>query len=525
MPTNQFPEKVLDFFKKIGVPVPTQSIEEIQRLRLSFRNETDLYKRKCDKTGKNIITNYPPSSPYKIYDREVWWSDCWNALDYGQNYDFSKNFFEQFSELEKKVPKANIYVVESENSTYTNYASHNKNCYLLFGSWFNEDCLYGNTYYHSISCVDCHFINKCQFCYQCVDCNECYEVFYGQNCQNSMSSWYMFDCKRCDNCIGCWNLRGKKYYILNKQATKQEFEETLDKIQNSYDYAQEFLKKFREKVLENAIHKSIIGENNENVAGNFIYNSKNVVNSFNIQKSEDIYYSDRTEEEKDQCFCSGVHKGELAYNSLSVDFSYNIICCWNGEHHTNTAYCVDCYTIKNCFGCVGLRQKEYCILNKQYSKEEYEELVPKIIDQMKKNNEFGNFFPISMNPFYFNKSVATIFYPLTKEEALKKGYKWKEDTDEKLNVEKTIPANLLPQNIKEIPDDVLNWAILPVDMSYQGISTNRPFIITKLELDFYRKYKLHLPRLHPDERYQNRFQLRTSRTIKLFEKFLIEIYF
>lgn len=36
----------------------------------------------------------------------------------------------------------------------------------------------------------------------------------------------------------------------------------------------------------------------------------------------------------------------------------------------------------NIFGCIALRNKKYCILNKQYSKQEYEELIPKIKKHM-----------------------------------------------------------------------------------------------------------------------------------------------
>ena len=39
----------------------------------------------------------------------------------------------------------------------------------------------------------------------------------------------------------------------------------------------------------------------------------------------------------------------------------------------------------HCFGCVGFKHKQYCILNKQYTKEEYEKLVQKIIKQMNDN--------------------------------------------------------------------------------------------------------------------------------------------
>ena len=135
------------------------------------------------------------------------------------------------------------------------------------------------------------------------------------------------------------------------------------------------------------------GEKNENASGDFIYESKNIVESFNVRKAEDIYYSDRTQDQKDQYYCTGVHNGERAYNTLSVDFSHTVVCGMNGEHHTNSAYCVDCYNVEECVGCVGLRQKKHCILNKQYSREEYEELAPKIREHALKAGEWGEFFP------------------------------------------------------------------------------------------------------------------------------------
>ncbi|MBU0627022.1 hypothetical protein KKG31_00005 [Patescibacteria group bacterium] len=52
---------------------------------------------------------------------------------------------------------------------------------------------------------------------------------------------------------------------------------------------------------------------------------------------------------------------------------------------TNAYYCVNCHGCHNIFGCIGLRNKEYCIFNKQYTKEEYESIVPKIIERMQKD--------------------------------------------------------------------------------------------------------------------------------------------
>ena len=50
--------------------------------------------------------------------------------------------------------------------------------------------------------------------------------------------------------------------------------------------------------------------------------------------------------------------------------------------------------------------KSYCILNKQYTKEEWEILAEKIFASMEQDGTLGEFFPASMNPFYFNDTLA-----------------------------------------------------------------------------------------------------------------------
>ncbi len=66
----------------------------------------------------------------------------------------------------------------------------------------------------------------------------------------------------------------------------------------------------------------------------------------------------------------------------------------------------------NCFLCVNLENKKYCILNKQYSKEEYEVLVPQIIEHMQKTGEWGEFFPVCLSPFGYNETVAQEHFKL-----------------------------------------------------------------------------------------------------------------
>ncbi len=46
-----------------------------------------------------------------------------------------------------------------------------------------------------------------------------------------------------------------------------------------------------------------------------------------------------------------------------------------------------------CIGCVGLKNKSYCILNKQYTKEEWYVLADQIFTQMNQQGVLGDFFP------------------------------------------------------------------------------------------------------------------------------------
>ena len=116
---------------------------------------------------------------------------------------------------------------------------------------------------------------------------------------------------------------------------------------------------------------------------------------------------------------------ELIYNSQSICLNcFQVRCCNFSWNISFSDYCDFCHYSKNLFGCEGLKRKEYCILNKQYSKEDYEALVPKIIEQMRATGEWGEFFPYSV--FAYNETLAQEYFPLIKEEALNRGYSWKE---------------------------------------------------------------------------------------------------
>jgi len=88
-------------------------------------------------------------------------------------------------------------------------------------------------------------------------------------------------------------------------------------------------------------------------------------------------------------------------------------------------------------------------------------------------------------------------------------FNWTDYKVETPKVEKIIPANKLPENISDVPDDILNWAI-------ECETTKKPFRIMKQELEFYRKHNISIPKKHPDQRHLDRMSMRNPR--KLYQR-------
>jgi hypothetical protein len=509
-----------EFYKKVAltigsklIPIPEPTLCPLcrQRRRFSFRNERYLYRRKCNGSGKEIISMYPPESIYKVYAQDVWWQTNWDGTAYGRDFDFSRPFFEQFAELSKDVPRIALLNNNSENSEYCNFTGDVKNSYLIFGSVYSEDCYYGSPYY-SKNCVDTLVLRECELCYECIDCRKLYHSFYSQDCNNSDFLLYCFDLQNCSECIGCAGLRGKKNCIFNKQYSKVDYL----KFQKDINLCDpEFHKMITEKFeeIKNSVpRQAILSTGSENVSGSHVFSSKNTFESFIADRCEDCSHCSQVVDLKDCYDNNYTEENELCYEYLGMYGTrktlFSIFC-----RNTNEAYYSD-YLV-NCqyvFGCTNLHNKKYCILNKQYTQEEYEKLVPKIAEHMQKtpssgglSTEWGEFFPVSISPFSYNETVAQEYFPLTKPEVEKFGWKWRND-DKKEFQPQTVQ---IPKEINEVPDTVCS-EILACEI------TGKNFRIIPQELAFYKKMHLPTPRRHPDQRHKERIEKRNPR--KLFNR-------
>jgi hypothetical protein len=240
----------------------------------------------------------------------------------------------------------------------------------------------------------------------------------------------------------------------------------------------------------------------ENSTGNYIIKSKNAKRCFDVKNLEDCSHCAQVIDGKDSYDVNYCEHFELTYDHIGFDDIYDVkFCntCGFCKNCTHSAFCKSCM---NLFGCIGLRDKKYCILNKQYSKEEYEKLVPKIIEHMQSTGEWGEYLPAALSPFCYNESVAQQFFPLSEDEIKKRGYAWK-PRDHRDYQSQTYQ---IPDDIKEVSDDICQQILACTDCG-------KNYKIIEQELKFYRKMNLPIPRKCPDTRHLDRMALRTPRQL------------
>lgn len=499
----------MDFYTKFEVPKPTFCPECRFVRRLVFRNERKMFKAADAITGKEIFSLFPNESDRKVVTQEEWFSDTWDAMDYGKEYDFSKPFFTQLFELDKEVPIYALNETAMVRSDYCGNASYLKDCYLIFNSNRTETSMYGNAVDRSKDCVDCSNVGECERCYESFWLANCYQCYFCIMCVESRNMWFSRDCLGCSDCFGCTNLRNQSYCIFNEKYSKEDYHTELEKMNLN---TREGIASARNKARafwDTQPHKFHQGIRNQNSSGAYVSECNNVVDCYLIRQSENLKYCQYmvVPGNKD-CMDASVwgENTELCYEtSVCGDKAYNLKFSWDcWPNVRDSEYSIHLKSCANCFGCVGLRNKQYCILNKQYSKEEYEELVPKIkkhmdempyIDAQGLVYKYGEFFPIELSMFGYNNTPAQEQFPITKEEAVARNYPWIEVA--KGNYAITKNAEEIPTNIASVDESIIKEVL--------GCSLcGGAYRIQVNELSFLKKENLPLPNMCPECRHKRR---------------------
>ncbi len=461
----------------------------------------NLYTRPCDLCGKSTVSVYSPDSGRVVYCVKCWWSDKWDPKSYAQEYDWNRPFFAQFRELQQKVPTLalmndNGLIGGSMNSEYNQDFARSKNCYMVFIAWKLEDCMYSYYLVNGKYLVDCLYI---------LDANELiYEGIFIENCFRSKyvyfsvactDSAFLFDCRDCSDCFMCVGLRHKRYCFKNKQYSKEEYERVLAEYRLDTYSGVERAKREFEPILYTVPRKFAIFRNTVNSTGDYLSNGKNAKDCFLVQNPENCRYVEQADTPKDCYDLSVGGELQLAYEGITPDHTYlGRFAIFSWKNH-NYYYLDGCHSSENVFGCVGLKKARYCILNKQYTKEEYEALLPKIKEHMENMpyvdrngvaHGFGEFFPAELSYFGYNESVAQDHFLLTESEARARHFNWREKMPTTIGKETVRPENL-PEAIADVKDNILEDVLVCIECK-------RNYRIVPQELQFYRRMQIPLPR-------------------------------
>ena len=515
-----------NFYEKIKVPPPTFCPECRAMRRLIWRNERALHHNTCAFSGKKIISMFSPETKLVVYDQDIWWGDQWDATDYGKEYDFSRPFFEQWHELLERVPLCAMCNTNCVRSEYGNNNFDCKNCFLVYASLENENVAYAQGALNTKDSYDVYTLMKSQNCYEDTLCNSLYNTHFSYDSDESLDSIFLSSCVGLKHCLGCVNLRHRTYCIFNEQYSKEEYEEKM----KEYDFGSfrelEKFKKEYEKFYKKQPRRFASILKSVNVTGDNIMNSKNSKMIFDVYGDvEDSKYLVHAITIKTSYDGYGIgYNAELLYEGVDfgLDAARNFFGIWNHRGMDNI-YTYMCHSSKHLFGCISCRSKQYCILNKQYTKEEYEKLLPKVIqhmndmpyvDKLGRKYGYGEFFPVELSPFYYNETIANEYYPLNKEKAKSYGFKWKEKEERDYKIE--IKTEELPDHIRDVPGDIVGKVIECAHKGDCNEQCTEAFKIISEELQFYKKANLALPRLCPNCRHFERLKKRNP--LKLWHR-------
>lgn len=119
---------------------------------------------------------------------------------------------------------------------------------------------------------------------------------------------------------------------------------------------------------------------------------------------------------------------------------------------------------------------------------------------------YGEFFPPEMSPWAYNETLAQEYFPLTKETATAKGYRWR-DMDTK-DYMPTMTVVDVPSEIANTDDAITKEIIECAHKGECNQGCTKAFRIVADELSFYRKIGVPVPTLCPACRTMERLKLR-----------------
>ncbi len=511
------PEEI-EIYKHFAMPLPTMCPEERYRILLTFCGGMRFYRRTCHLTGQTIFSHYPASTDIPVVSIDAWKDSSFNPLSFGFDFDFKKDFFEQLKTLWRAVPCPASSVRDVTEVRGVQSVYDVRDSFLVFDAHHVEQCAYSAGLWNCRRVVDCLNVYYCQNCYECIDCHNSSMLRWASHCINCEDSYFLANCSNCSECLFCTNLDGKKHYVFNQQVTPKEYRRLKEEwLFISRSKVEEGKERFSQLLQEHPVPHIVTDSLDQNT-GNYLWCCRGAKNSFESLESNNIFNC-RNLVRASHCI-DGIGYGDgltEAVQFLSVGNSaHNVMNCIDcGSNVSHLRYCSHCEESAHLLACVGLKGKEYCIFNKQYSASEYAVKYEQIKQHLQKKQLWGSFFKLDFSPFPYNSSLAGEKMPLSRVQAKLLGFAWDEEAERDV-----VPSEIIAESemapgerFGEVPE-----ILLQLDKSaarcemYICELTGKPFQFSVQEIAIYEHLEVALPARCFEQRHRERImQLASGR--------------
>ena len=293
-----------------------------------------------------------------------------------------QQFQEEFKKLKLYYPARPSNIIGCENSDYGNYLYRCKNAYFCFDCAECENSTYLFDSFKSKNCVDGDYVVQSENCYDCFDIVSVSNSAYILGSDRIYDCFYCWDCYDSHDLFGCVHLKHKQFCIFNRQYSEEEYKKK--KAELLKNDPEENLTEMKKIAMRFPVTNTRnFGSTNSNY-GNHVNNSKSLYMCFDCHAGENCGYMYDTHYCKNSYDMTQCSHNEFSYecsDSARLNNCYYMEFCADVY---DSAFCYSCTKSNHLFGCIALENKEHCILNKQYSEEEYEKNIKEIMSSYEK---------------------------------------------------------------------------------------------------------------------------------------------
>jgi len=487
-------EEEIGWYKKFNVPPSKYSPKIRLSILSSFTVAYQFWWHKHAITNAPLLSVVHPATKLKVITDEEYAVSDFSTIN--KDYDKTINFLRQFRELQLQIPLAPTrnYIKPENSLVFSSYGDQNS---YFVGASRSKESFFGSASFDIENSAEFFVSSKVTSSFNIVHSQRIHNCRYVRECFDCLNSSFLFDCRNCEFCFGAINQRNKKYVFFNQQLTQEAYEIEIAKIDlSSREIIEQINKRFAELALSQGIWPENFNEGCQNCLGEYLRDCKDNRFCYQMVQSNNNYYSAFSSLPTENSAFTGGSGLQNCYSCCPCGKSNDCkFVGWGSQCHA-CEYCLNCEDCEYCFGCVGLKRKNFCILNRQYTEEEYWSLVDSIKCQMLQTGEYGEYFPASFSQSYFPESGAAFFCLANNEIGEKIKANIFDPTQDGAIGQQLSSATKVKQP-NEIPDKIgdlkaEDWVGVAIDDPV----FKRRFAFLKPEIDFYKQEGIAPPTTH-----------------------------